>query len=179
MICKQLAVVRLQVRQQPHLFQQLVRQVLRFVNDQHRFLAALDLLEQELVDDRQGIQPVQAVNRQAELQRNRLHQLAGAHDRVEDQGGGVVIVELLEHRAAKGRLARADLAGHLDKALALANPVEQVIERFPVFGAVEQEPRVRRDVERRLGQAIVIQVHAILAAERVPWSRRGRRPEPN
>ena len=64
---QQLAVVRLQVRKQPHLFQQLVGQVLRFVNDQHRFLAALDLLEQELVDDRQGIQPVQAVHRQTEL----------------------------------------------------------------------------------------------------------------
>ena len=59
-------------------------------------------------------------------------------------------VQLLQHRAAKGGLARADFAGQLDKALALADAVEQVVERFPVLGAVKQEPRVRRDVERGL-----------------------------
>ena len=56
----------------------------------------------------------------------------------------------------------------MDKALALADAVKQVVERLPVLWAVEQEPRVRRDVERGLRQAIVFQVHAPLAAQRVP-----------
>ena len=69
-------------------------------------------------------------------------------------------VELFKHRPAKRGLARPDLACELDKALPLADAIQQVIERLAMFGAVEQEPRVRRDVERRFCQAIIVQVHA-------------------
>ena len=59
-------------------------------------------------------------------------------------------VELLQQRAAQRRLARAHLAGELDKTLPLANAVKQVVERLAMPGTVEKEVRVRRDVERRL-----------------------------
>ena len=132
------------------MFEQFVGQILRLVDDEHRFLAALDLLEEELVNDRQRIQPIQAVYRQAIFLGNRLNQFAGVHDWVQDQRRSVMVVQLLEHRAAKRRLARPDLAGHLNKALALANSVEQVVERFPVLGTVEQSQRKARGDRRNL-----------------------------
>ena len=87
---------------------------------------------------------------------------------IEDQRGGKIAVELFEHRAAEGGLARADFAGHLDKAFALANAVKQMVEGFAMLRAVKQEPRVRRDVERRLGQAVIVQIHAAISAITVP-----------
>ena len=77
------------------------------------------------------------------------------------------VVELFEQRAAQRRLARAHLAGELDEALALADAVKQMIDRLAMFRAVKQEARVRRDVERRLRQAVVIQIHARLSAKTV------------
>ena len=77
-------------------------------------------------------------------------------------------VELIEHGTAKGGLARADFTGQLHKAFALANAVKQVIEGFTMFRAVKQEPRVRRDVERRLGQAVIVKIHAEYSAGKVP-----------
>ncbi len=82
-------------------------------------------------------------------------------------------VELFQQRAAQRRLARADFAGELDKALALANAVEQVVECLAMLCAVEKEARVRRDVERRLLQSVKFQIHAALLAETVP----GRQPK--
>ena len=55
-----------------------------------------------------------------------------------------------KHRAAKRRLARADFAGELHKALALADAVKQMVERLAMLPAVKKKARVRREVERRL-----------------------------
>src|ERR1039457_6562803 len=67
-------------------------------------------------------------------------------------------VELFQQGAAEGGFARADLAGELHKALALADAVEQMVEGFAMLGAVEKKARVRRDVERRLLQAIKLKI---------------------
>ena len=48
-------------------------------------------------------------------------------------------VELFQQRAAKRRLARADLAGELHEALALADAVKQMIERLAVLAGCETE----------------------------------------
>src|SRR5216117_3204541 len=78
-------------------------------------------------------------------------------------------VELLEHRTAQRGLACAHFAGQLDKALALANPVEEMIVSLPVLRAVKQKPWIRRNVERRLCQAVMFEIHVcLLLAERVP-----------
>ena len=66
-------------------------------------------------------------------------------------------VELPQHRAADRGLARADLAGELHVALPLANAVEQMIERLAMLFGEKKKARIRRDVERRQRQSIVIQ----------------------
>ena len=71
---QQLAVVGLDVREQAHLFEQFLGQILRLVNDEHGFLAVLDLLEQKFADGRDGFQPVAALDVQAEFRRDGLHQ---------------------------------------------------------------------------------------------------------
>jgi hypothetical protein len=37
-----------------------------------------------------------------------------------------------------------------------------------MFGAIKQEPRVGRDIERRFAQAVIIQIHERFGAESVP-----------
>src|SRR5664279_638943 len=77
-------------------------------------------------------------------------------------------IELVQQRAAKRRLARADLARELHKTLPLADAVEQMVERFAMLGTVEKKARVRRDVERRVFQPVMFQIHRRLLAETVP-----------
>src|SRR5439155_2375363 len=141
-------------------------------NDQHRLLTALDLLEQKLVDDRQSIEAIQAIDRQPELDCDSFHQFIRAHHWIENERRCIVAIQLLEHRPAEGRLAGADLARQLDEAFALTNSVEQMVDGLSVFGAVEEEPRVRRDVERRFAQAIVVQIHDSLLAKTEPEGRK-------
>jgi len=63
---QQLAVVQFEIRQQPHLFEQFVGEILRLVNDQHHVLALLDLIEQKIVDGGERVMPVQVFD----VQRN-------------------------------------------------------------------------------------------------------------
>ena len=73
----------------------------------YAFALALGLLQQELVDHRQRIQPVQAIDGQAELDRDRLHQLFRAHHWIQDQRRREMFVELLEQRPANRCLSGA------------------------------------------------------------------------
>ncbi len=150
------------------MFEQFIRQVLGFINQQHGFLAPLHLLEKKLVDDSQSVEAIQAVDRQAELDCDGLYHLLRAEDRIEDQRGGIMTVELFEQRPAERRFARADFARELDKALALADAVEQVIIRLAVLRAVKQEARVGRNIKRGFFQPVIIQVHAHFLAQKVP-----------
>src|SRR5580765_6958437 len=77
-------------------------------------------------------------------------------------------IKLFENRAAKGGFAGADFTRELDEALALTNAVQQVVERLAMFGAIKQEPRVGSNVERRFGQAVIVQIHAENTAISVP-----------
>jgi len=150
------------------LFEQFLGQILRLVNDEHGFPALLDLPEQKFADERDGSQPVASLDVEAEFSRDGLHQPVRVQRRVEDERGGKHAVELFEQRAAQRRLARADLAGELHEALALADAVKQVIIRFAVSPAVKQKTRVRRKVERRQFQSIVFQIHTGFLAEIAP-----------
>src|SRR5262249_40958669 len=130
--------------------------------------------EEKIIEHRERLEAVQAqrLDRQAELRRHGPHQLVGAEHRGQDKGGGGLAGELFEHRAAERGLARADLAGGLHGAFGLANAVEQMIERLAMFRAVKQKPRVRRYVERRLRQAVILKVHARFLAGKVPGKRK-------
>ena len=130
---QQLPVVRLDVGKQTHLFEQIFRQILRLVNDKHRLLAVLDLLQQKFADGRNRFQPVLALHVQPEFRRDGLHQFIRVQHRVQDQRRGKMRVQLLQQRAAQRRLARADLARELHKTLALADAVEQMVERLAML----------------------------------------------
>ena len=151
---QQLAVVGFDVGNQPHLFQQILRQILRLVHDQDRFPAGQSLFQQKISEAGHRFHPVSALHFQAEFGGDGLHQFVAAHHRVQNQSRGKTRVELFQQRAAERRLARADLAGELHEALALADAVEQVVERLAMLRAVKKEARVRRDVERRELQSV-------------------------
>src|SRR5205085_9706237 len=109
--------------------------------------------------NRQSIQAVQAIDRKTEFDGDRLDQFLRAHDRIEDEGSGIMPVELLEHRAAERRLAGANFPRELHEPFALPDTIKQVIECLAMLDAIKKKARVRRDVERRLAQAIILQVH--------------------
>lgn len=159
---QEFAIVGFEIREQADLFEHFFAQVLGFVDDEHGLFALLDLAEQKFVEDGKRIETVEAevLNRQTEFGGDRLHELVSVQRGIQNEGGGITAAtELLEHRAAERGLAGANFAGELHKAFALANSVKQVIEGFTVFGAVKQEPRVRGNIERRLGQAIIVKIH--------------------
>jgi len=151
---QQFAVVRFDVGNQPHLFQQILRQILRLVHNQDRFFAGQSLFQQKVGDASHRFHPILAFHFESKFGGDGFHQFIAAHHRVQDQRRGKTCVELFQQRAAERRLARAHLAGELHEALALADPVEQMIERLAVLGAVEKKARVRRDVERREFQSV-------------------------
>ena len=143
---------------------------MRFVDDEDGVASGLGFCEEEAIDFGDGFQAIHAADVQAELHGNRFDELVGIQDRVQDERGGKLRAELLEQRAAEGRLARADFAGDLDESFALPDAVKQMVECFAVLGTVKQEARVRRDVERRLFQAIILQVHGAVVARNLPNS---------
>src|SRR5205814_1375290 len=101
---QQLARVGLEVGKQANLLQEGWAEILRFVDDQHGVAASLDFVEEELVDGGNGVQTVQSPHIQAELHGHGFDQLIGIEDWIEDQGGGEVLSQLLEHGSAKGGL---------------------------------------------------------------------------
>src|SRR5689334_22605616 len=147
---QQFPVVCLKVGQQPHLFEQLVGQVLGLVDNQDTLPAHVDLLQQEQVDRLQRFQAVESPGVESKLDGNRSHQLVGIQHRVKDQGVGVIVAEFLQQGPAKSALARTDLACDLHKPLPLPNAVKHVVQRLAMFRAEIKESRVRRDAERRL-----------------------------
>ena len=169
---QQLSVVGFEIGKKADLLEQFISQILRFVDDQDCVLAALDLLQKEMVDDGESVEAIQSINGQAILESDGFDQLFGTHDRVQNERGGILAFKRFEHGAAKGGFAGPHFAGQLDEAFSFANAVKQVIQRLAMFGAIKQEPRIWCNVKRRFGQAVVFQVHADVGAERVP--RRGR-----
>src|SRR6266508_5155593 len=116
-------------------------------------------MKQEVVQRLETGDAVHPARLQAELREHRPQELRARHAGVQDQGGPVSRPELLEDRAADGRLPRADLAGDLDEALALPDAEQDVVEGLAVPLGKEEEPRVGRDVEGRLPESVELVVH--------------------
>ena len=165
---EELAVIGFEIGKQSNLFKEIEGEILGFVDDQHGFAALFDLFEEKFVDGRDGFEPVQTFDIQAKFHRNGLHELVCVQDRVQDERGRVFVAKLFQHRPAERRLAGADFPRELDETFPLANAVEQMIQRLAMLGTEVQEARVRRNVERRLRQAIVFQIHASDLAKSVP-----------
>ena len=170
---QQFAVVGLDVREQTDLFEQVFRQILRLVNDQHGFLALLDLLQKKFADGRDRFQPVKC----RFTSRPNSVAMAFINSSAFKTGFKISAVENCPSSCSssarhKRRLARADFAGELDETLALADAVKQMVERLAMFRAVEKKARVRRDVERRLFQSVKLQIHARFLAQSAPRQRK-------
>jgi hypothetical protein len=156
---QKLPIVGFQIREQSHLFEQLVRQVLRFVDDEHGNLVLFHLAEEKFIQHRHRFQSVQPKHLKPKLHHDRFVQKFSVQHRIQDQGGRIFVPQFIQQSAAECGLSRAYLPGQLNKPFPLANAVQQMIERFAVLGAIKQKTRVRRYVKRRLFQAIVFKVH--------------------
>ena len=71
----------------------------------------------------------------------------------------VDLAELFEQRSADGGLASAHLSGQLHKPLPFSNAKQKMVQRLAVLRAVEQEAWIWGDVERRLVQPVIVEVH--------------------
>src|SRR5690606_23589523 len=105
---------RLEIRQEPHLLEELGAQRLRFVDDQHDSPTLRVRVEQVPIQrrDQRTERPVRR-NRHAELLADVLDELAGRELRIQDQRNLGFFGQLLEDAPDQCRLARADLAGEL------------------------------------------------------------------
>ena len=163
---QQLAFIGFEIGQQADLFQQIVRQILRLVNDQHRIPALRHLFEQKMIYLGNRFETVQSFYIQPEFHADRPDQLIGVQRGIENQGGRKIFPQLIKQRAAQGRFARANFARQLDKTFSLADAVEEMIESLAMFGAVKKKSRIGRDVKRRFGQAVIFQIHSERLAHR-------------
>ena len=142
------------------MFEQVVVQILRLVDDQNGIAAHGGLLNEKFIQPGPDLEPVQPRHFEAELHGDGLQEQVGVRGRIENERRGPGIAQRREHRAANGGLAGADLAGQLDEPLPLANAIEQMVERLAMLCAEKEKPRVRCEVKRRFLQAIVFQIHA-------------------
>ncbi len=118
----QLLLLRLEVREEADLLENLRRKVLRFVDDKHAVLTPRRLLQQVLIQPLDQFKGVVALRVDPELAVDLLEQLDGVKRRVEDERDLGVLVELVEQIPADGSLAGADLAGKHDKPAPVLDP---------------------------------------------------------
>jgi hypothetical protein len=101
-------------------------------------------------------------NAHPELGEERGEHLDAVQERVEDQRRlRFFVVELFDQVAAERRLARARLTGHEHEALAVVDAIEQLAFRLAILLRIEDEPWVRRQRERLVGQAVKLLVHSV------------------
>ena len=157
---QQLLPFRLQIRQQPDLFEHRRRQVLRFINHQHAVLV-LRMPIQEV-----GIQFVdQALHRDrprtnAEILVDLPKQLLRRKTGIENERQLDVLIQLAQQRPADRGFPRADLPRDHNEPDTVPNPEDQMRERLFVHLAEIQKPGIRGQIERFLTQPVKALVHA-------------------
>ncbi len=150
-----------QVRQQPHLFDHVLAQVLGFVH-QYYGVTALAVGSEQIVIQRIGhrLDAIAAFGRRnAKLSTDAREELAYRYAGIEDQRHVHVAWQILQHRAGDECLAGADLTGELHEAAALADAVGQMGKRLPVPRAEIEVTRVRGDGKRAFGESEITLVH--------------------
>src|SRR5436190_19927377 len=101
------------------------------------------MLQEEFVNLRHGFEAVQPFDTETKFHGNRLDQLVGIQNWIQNQRGGEVFAQSLQKRPAKSGLASPYFPGNLDKPFSLSNTVKQVIKGFTMLRAVKKEARVR------------------------------------
>jgi len=161
------AAANLEVGEHTQLFQRRHGQVLRLVDDQQgpppRALIPLQLQLDRV--EKPGLFHLMGVDAEPlgdEAQHVVALDLGGDEaDRIE-----TLPVDAGHEMADQGRLARADLAGHDDEALALGEAVAEIGHGLPVRATVEPEARVGGQLKRLPVQAVMIGVHMTLPRAR-------------
>jgi hypothetical protein len=91
---------------------------------------------------------LQVVHRHdSEVEQQHLQQIFARDERIGHERGERLAIEPLEHSLAQRGLARADVAGQHDQALAAANREKEILERAGMRGAAVQEPGIGREAE--------------------------------
>jgi hypothetical protein len=158
---EQLALVGLDVGEQPDLFEDVARQALCLVDQQYRGFAGFGAAAQHVFELQQQrrlrlARPVA----QLEAVREHLDEL-GARERRVLQMHAVHARRLpLERGPDERRLAGPRLAHEQRDAGTAGDAVLQVAQRLPVNVGHHQETRVRRQVERTLAKAVEGLVHS-------------------
>src|SRR5882762_842228 len=151
---QELALLRLEIRQQPQRLERLEWHRLAFVNADQHALAQPRHVEQRLGDGAQQVMLIDAcIDGQLELLGEGEHERPWLEARVRDVTGHPVLVERGKKLAAKERLAGAHLARDLDEAVAVRNRHEQRVERLLAAATAVEIARIRGDAEGRLAQA--------------------------
>ena len=163
---QQLLLRRLEIGQQPNLFEHVPRKVLGFVDDQDRAPAFGVRHQQEVVQGvDQRLDALMVIRfRNAEFLADRLQELERRELLVEhDRHVGVVGQTVLEEGADERGLAGADFSRELDETAGLGHTVDQMRERLAVALAHEQVAWIRRYRERLLVEAEKARIHSVFA----------------
>ena len=68
----------------------------------------------------------------------------------------------LKKRPADRGLPGTDLARQLDESFAFSNAIEKIVQSFPVLFAEEQVFWIRRYIERRFLESVIVVVQSVL-----------------
>ena len=152
------------VGEHAQLLERRVGEGLRLVDDQQ--VAALGGLQP--ADDAAQHRGLVAVRGGAEGIRDQAQQVVARDLRRDDAGDDEALrVKLGAEPLDQRGLARADLAGDDDEAFLLRQPVHQVGIGAAVPRARVEQPRIRRHLEGMLAEAVMVDVHGGIPAERV------------
>jgi hypothetical protein len=157
---QQLVAARFQVRQQADFLERLQRHGLRLFHQQQHLAAGRVAGDQFVVQAAQHLVGAAPGRLQAQLGGDGVHHLLGPQAGIDQVDDVDIVRQPALHHAAEHGLAAADLAGHLDDALAVGDGVQQRVEDLAARVAAVKKGGIRRDAEGRLVQAevLVIQV---------------------
>src|SRR2546428_3500435 len=167
---QQLVACGLDVRQETNLFHELVRQTLRFVDDQRGGAAGFPACQQRSreLEDETGLRGF-GPGVEAEAPREKLEELAARQKRIAQVDGARVIGTLLFERGVhQRRLAGTGVTDEDSDAFAAGDAVVQMAQRLAMLRGQKQVPWVWRQVERPLPESVVALVHACSAAINAP-----------
>ncbi len=169
---QQLVLIGLEVGQQADFLERLQRHALCLLDEQHHLLVFHVPLQQVILQQvHDFVLGGVARHRQRQLVGDDEEDVLGRNARVGDVDDFDRIRQLQLQHAAQHRLAAADLADHLDNALAAMYRVNQRGEDVAPLAALVEQARIRSNLKRGTLEAEVIFVHAYS-----PCSSRSMRP---
>jgi hypothetical protein len=149
----------LEVREQTELLESRVRQEMRLVDDQNRYLRGA---RQEPFDPPQelrlGARPVAI---EPEAAQNLFEELASAEACVAEDGHGNLRRKGIHHRSYRRRLSGADLPHHEEEAFPIQPRVMKMLQSLDQLLATERTRWVGKGSERAFDETKVARVHRI------------------